>query len=346
MQVTRRSKRANLRRLRRGAILPLVAVLLPVLIVMLGFSVDLAFMQATRAELRTATDVAARAGAIALAETENEALAKEAAIAMAQQNKVANKPLRLRRSDIQIGRSERNGQGQWKFVVNARPWNSVQVTGDRTRSSQGGAVSLFFNSFYGGQNFEPTITSTSTFMNVDICLVLDRSGSMQGRKLLELQTAVAVFLAELAETTSDEQVALASYSSSASLDLKLSTEYSGVLKKVDKFKASGMTAIGQALEKGIDGVMGTNHRNLSAPIIVLMTDGNHNRGVEPIIPAREAAKQDIVVHTITFGRDADINRMEAVADETGGTHYHANSGSELTEVFRTIARTLPTQLTQ
>ncbi len=324
----------------------MVAVLLPILILMLGFSVDLAFMQATRAELRTATDVAARAAAITLAETENKRDAKDAAVAMARLNKVANKPLRLRRRDILIGRSERNGAGQWVFVEGDKPWNSVQVTGDRRSTSRGGAVSLFFSSLYGGKEFEPTVTSISTFMNVDVCLVLDRSGSMKGQKLKDLQNAVSVFLYELDQTTSDEQVALASYSSNASLDLNLSTDYGPIRKKVGKYKADGFTAIGEALEKGIDGVTGANHRKLSAPIIVLMTDGNHNRGIEPIVPARTAAAQDIVVHTITFGNDADLTRMKAVAKETAGTHYHASNGAQLVEVFRTIARTLPTQLTQ
>jgi Ca-activated chloride channel family protein len=331
---------------RRGAMLPLIAILLPVLIVMLGFSVDLAFMQNTRAELRAATDVAARAGAIELAKTENAADARAAAVAMAERNNVAGQPLKLKTSDILVGRSERNGQGQWVFTNNGRPFNSVQVLGDRRESSRSGGVGLFFSRLYGVDNFEPTITATSTFMNVDICLVLDRSGSMEGQPLKDLKNAVNVFLDELEDTSSDEQVALASYASNASLDRNLDTDYSNIRKDVSKLKADGMTAIGLGLQKGIDGVMGKNHRTLSAPIIVLMTDGNHNTSTEPIVWAREAAKKGITVHTITFGNSADKPRMLAVANETGGKTFHAANGAQLAEVFRTIAKTLPTQLTQ
>lgn len=326
--------------------MPLIAILLPVLILLLGFSVDLAFMQNTRTELRAATDVAARAGAIELAHTENAAKARTAAQAMAERNNVAGKPLKLKTEDIQIGRSERNAKGQWVFTNGGKPFNSVQVLGDRRESSRGGGVGLFFSQLYGVDNFEPTVTSISTFMNVDICLVLDRSGSMEGQPLKDLKNAVNVFLDELEATSSDEQVSLASYASNATLDRNLSTNYSNVRKDVDKLKADGMTAIGLGLQKGIDGVMGANRRTLSAPIIVLMTDGNHNTGVEPIVPAREAAKQGITVHTITFGNDADKPRMAAVANETGGKTFHASNGAQLAEVFRTIAKTLPTQLTQ
>jgi hypothetical protein len=38
--------------------------------------------------------------------------------------------------------------------------------------------------------------------------------------------------------------------------------------------------------------------------------------------------------------------MQAVADATGGKHYHPKTGAELTAVFREIARTLPVQITQ
>lgn len=333
-------------RYRRGAMLPLIAILLPVLVILLGFSVDLAFMQATRAELRAATDTAARAGAIALVETEDSTAARAAAIDMAARNKVAGKKLTLREKDVEIGRSERNAEGQWVFTNGATPWNSVRVHADRSSKSADGAVTLFFNSIYGGADFEPKLSSVSTFLNVDVCLVLDRSGSMQGQKLKDLRNAVNVFLNELEKTDADEQVALASYSDKARLDSALITDYAPIRKKVKNYKASGMTAIGLALYEGIDGVTGSGRRNLSAPIIVLMTDGQHNRGVEPIKPAREAASQGITVHTITFGRGADIRRMRAVADETGGRHYHAISGSQLAEVFRQIAKTLPTQLSK
>jgi Ca-activated chloride channel homolog len=332
-------------KLRRGAMLPLVAILLPVLIVFLGFSVDMAFMQISRAELRTATDGAARAGAIELAQSEDADKARAAAIAMAERNTVAGEKLLLQEDDVKIGRSERDGSGQWVFEVGVTPWNSVQVVGDRRASSKGGAIDLFFSTFYGGKRFEPTVTAISTFMNIDVCLVLDRSGSMKGKKLRDLQAAVEVFLSELEDTDTDEQVALASYATTASLDVTLATDYSEIRDEVDDYEAKGNTAIGLALYKGIAGVTGNGRRNLSAPVIILMTDGNHNTKVEPIVPAREASSQGIVVHTITFGGDADVKRMKAVAEETGGRHYHANTGGELTEVFRQIAKTLPTQLT-
>ncbi len=80
--------------------------------------------------------------------------------------------------------------------------------------------------------------------------------------------------------------------------------------------------------------------------MVLMTDGIHNLGPEPIISARNAAANDIVIHTITFSVDADIKRMKAVAAATDGRHFHADDITELVEAFREIAATLPVLLTE
>ena len=60
---------------RRGAIVILVAVMLFVFIVMAALTVDVAYMQLIRTDLRIATDAAAKAGAEALSRTEDEAAA-------------------------------------------------------------------------------------------------------------------------------------------------------------------------------------------------------------------------------------------------------------------------------
>jgi Ca-activated chloride channel homolog len=331
---------------RRGAMLPLIALLLPVLIIFLGFSVDLAYMQNTRMELRSATDAAARAGGVELIQTESSSKARTAAKTMAEANLVAGKGLKLRDTDIQIGRSTQDNAGKWTFSEGQTPFNAVRVTGDRTTTSLTGGVPLFFNQFYGGREFEPKITAVSTFLNFDISLVVDRSGSMQGQKLIDLKNAVKAFVDELKLTDGEEKLALSSYASTSKVEVNLTFNYNSVLAKSNALSADGMTAIGKGLYDGLDVVTGSGKRNLAMPVIVLMTDGVHNTGVEPIVPAKEAAAENIPVYTISFGNDADIKRMQDVAEATGGKHYHPKTGAELTAVFREIARTLPVQITQ
>ncbi|QDU88163.1 von Willebrand factor type A domain protein [Pirellulimonas nuda] len=331
---------------RRGAILVLVALLLPAFAMMAAFAIDVAWMQLVRTELRTATDAASRAGAKTLSLQQNEALARTAAIDAASRNAVAGSPMQLAPADVQFGSSVQSGSGKFVFSAGGRPLNAVHVDGRRTAGSPGGPVDLFFGSLIGQRTFEPAHAATSTTLDRDICLVLDRSGSMSGQKIRDLKTAVAAFLAELNLTFPREQVALVSYSTTSRIDQQLTFDYAAIRSDVNAFNASGFTAIGLALQDGLRAIEGPSRRPFALPTVVLMTDGNHNTGVEPIVPARVASSRDITVHTVTFGGDADFARMRAVANETGGRHFHAATGADLTNVFREIARTLPVLMTE
>ena len=230
---------AGNRRLRRGAMLPLIAFIMPFLLIFLGFAVDLAYMQNSRMELRAATDAAARAGATELARTEDVTLARNKAKQVARRNLVAGAPLRLRNSEVEIGRALPDANGKWIFNPSGWPPNSVRVNGNRTASSRDGAIPLFFGRIVGSGDFEPIQQATGSFLNVDICLVLDRSTSMKldddssesGMYISDprfctsatptsrwqgLDAAVRIFTNELRNTTADEQVALVTYSSDLS----------------------------------------------------------------------------------------------------------------------------------
>jgi Ca-activated chloride channel homolog len=82
-------------------------------------------------------------------------------------------------ADIQVGRSMPDASGKWVFNASGTPANAVRVLTQRTSGSAGGAIPLFFGSLVGASTFEPQQTATASFLNVDICLVLDRSTSMK-----------------------------------------------------------------------------------------------------------------------------------------------------------------------
>ena len=108
----------------------------------------------------------------------------------------------------------------------------------------------------------------------------------------------------------------------------------------------GRTAISAGLDNGVRVMTSSAVRPFAVKTIVLMTDGLHNTGREPILSAREAAAANITVHTVTFSSDADLARMRAVAAATGGQHFHAPDAASLERIFREIASTLPVMLTE
>lgn len=162
-----------------------------------------------------------------------------------------------------------------------------------------------------------------------------------------LKDAVEVFLGVLEDTTQNELVSLATYSTTATLDQHLTSDYAGLLAHLDAIDAQGATAIGDGIDTGMPALLAEAARPFAAKTIVLMTDGQHNTGSDPETVAQTiVAANDVIIHTVTFGGGADIDRMKSVAAIGSGRHYHAADFEELIDVFEEIANNLPTIVTQ
>lgn len=361
--------------LRRGAMLVLIAICLPLVLIMAAFAVDVAWMQLTRSQLRTATDAAARAGAKGLSLYQNDQMARRLAKQAAGRNLVAGDPLLLDDKDIEFGSSTRPDDGsRFVFTAGGAQPNAVRVTGRRTQGSATGAVDLLFSGVLGVRQFEPIETAISTQLDRDICLVIDRSGSMMegiekgkgskkssscdppdsASRWFAMAAAVDVFLQELDKTRQEEFVGMASYSSAESacglkyntsdINCNLSPDYDlvrGEISRLGRRPLRGRTNISAGLDDGITVLTGKLTRKYAVKTMVLLTDGLQNEGAPAINSARKAAKRDIVIHTITFSDEADQRGMAAVAKATGGQHYHAPTAEELARAFKEIAATLP-----
>src|SRR5437868_3770088 len=121
---------------RRGAMLVLIAVCLPLCIIMAAFAVNVAWMQLVRTELRTSTDAAARAGAKELSLAQSTSVARTAAKTAAQRNLVAGAPLLLADADVEFGNSvQPTDTSRFVFTTGGKTPNAVRVTGQRTKGS-------------------------------------------------------------------------------------------------------------------------------------------------------------------------------------------------------------------
>ncbi len=366
---------------RRGAMIVLVAVMLTILLVTVAFSVDVAFMQLARTELRTATDAAARAASEALSREQSIAAARQAAKNAAAANHVAGDPLVLLDDDIIFGHSNPQLNGVFTFNEGAAPTNAVQINGRRTSGSASGPVGLFFGGVLGPFFFEPTYQTRSVNLDRDICLVVDRSGSMNrnvvgggipggadpcdkphptASRWAALSVAVQAFIDGVNQTSQEEKLALVSYSSSGSfcgrsytdsdINVRLTNNYAlvtGSMGTLSNNPIQGWTNISAGIDDGV--VVLTDParaRPFAEKTMVLLTDGQQNRGRSAVDAAQDAAAQDIVIHTVTFSDEAEQNLMRQTAEAAGGRHFHAPNAAALEQIFREIALTLPVVLTQ
>ena len=187
-QAVRRLRHA---RRRRGTILVLTALLIPVLFLLSAFVINIAYLQLSKTELMVATDASARTASRALSEYQNVELAKEAARATAAMNRVAGVPLRLNMDQqMQFGQSTNsyvNGRStRFNFtplseadvLSGAATANSIQLVGNRTPGSADGEVNFPFPGFMRNKSWGLSHEARALHMDRDVALVLDRSGSM------------------------------------------------------------------------------------------------------------------------------------------------------------------------
>ena len=363
-------------RARKGAILVLVVLLLPVFLIIIGFSVDLAHVQRVRTELRAAVDLSAKAAIGELSRTQDVDQARATAKSVASANTVASESLILDDADIVFGHSEPQAGGSWLFQAAGSPLNAVEVTGRRTNSSSGGPVELFFGQFYGHQNSDQQLSATATALDVDICLVLDRSSSMKlavdvttglmstsnprfcqapwpDSRWVALDDSVGLFISHLSSTLATEHVGLVTFGSNytsscgeTNIDATIDQNLDGNLSLTTTAMSgrsttvwNGATYIDSGISLGRTMLNGPLAREFATKVMIVFTDGVYT-GPNPTPEAAVAGDEGITVHTITFSNGANQTDMQAVAAAGNGEHYHAPDAAALDEVFGEISASI------
>jgi Flp pilus assembly protein TadG len=174
---------------RRGATVPLFAVLAVPLLGMLAFSVDLGYIVLANSDLQWAADAAALAGAEKLQEfyiqytlpgqtSRNAILATattnvpgspmQAAEQVASCNKAGGVPVTVRDDDISFGYTDAQGNYTTNYQSSSSGFpNSVTVITRRDRFSNN-PLALFFGPVFGLSSKELTATATATMYSGDI----------------------------------------------------------------------------------------------------------------------------------------------------------------------------------
>jgi len=328
---------------KRGVIAVLAAVLLVVMLAMIAFAVDVGFVTVARTELQGAADAASLAGVAKLPLSEGEA--ETTAKFYVDHNVAANNAPQITTTP-----------GQWdlksnSFIPGKSPFDSLQV--EVVSKNQ----AMFFGRVMNVNSFNAGAKATAQVRPRDIMLVLDYSGSMNGKqKIDQLKSSVSLFLDVLDDYSTSDRVGFVRYSNAATLEAALTLDLNKVNKEIQSNKATGTTNIGDGFKMGID-ELEKKARDNASKLIILMTDGlaNQPKNKDPkayVLEQAQRAKDDgIDVVAISFGSDADTTLMHQVADICNDPFFDV-SGSvsdcekELKEVFLKIAEKFKVKLVQ
>lgn len=165
---------------RRGAIFAFAAILFAVVLSFVVLTIDTGFIALTRAEMRTAADGAALAGASELASALTEAgdsssltaqaAASDAAVRVAASNSNGDQAATLVSAsrDVRFGRYVFNSRlQQWEKLWDQMPFNMVGITVRRdqgTSSAGDGQIPLFFANAIGVSHAGVAVNAVSAFV--------------------------------------------------------------------------------------------------------------------------------------------------------------------------------------
>jgi len=169
---------------------------------------------------------------------------------------------------------------------------------------------------------------------ISLCLLVDRSGSMEGDKLERAKQAAAAAAAAL---TKDDRIAVVAFSDAPQVlvDPRRAGDPEPVRRGLDAMRADGNTAMFAALDAG--------YRILErepSPIrhLVLLSDGRSTDDGRWKDLVTSMAERKITLSTIAIGFDVDPIRMNRLAEWGGGTCWSANHAHEVPQIVTLDAR--------
>ncbi len=182
-------------------------------------------------------------------------------------------------------------------------------------------------------------------------LVVDVSGSMEAGDVQPNRLAAARGAARrfIEASPAGLQIALVSFSTTASVRAPLTTDHAAVARAVDGLALERSTAIGDGLNLALDQLAQrpADEQGRRAPgLVVLLSDGESNAGIPPATAAARARDDGVTVHTVGIGQRGastqlngrtrvglDEQTLQAIAGETGGQYFYAAERAELERIY-------------
>jgi Ca-activated chloride channel homolog len=229
----------------------------------------------------------------------------------------------------------------------------------------------------------PVASSSATIM-----LTLDVSGSMCStdvapNRITAAENAATAFIKS---QSGGPRIGLVAFAATAAVLVPPTTDTQQLITALGGLTVSGGTAIGEGILTSLDAiaqvdpsvaptgatVKRVNNVGYAPDVIVVLTDGGNNRGVDPQTAAKEAAARGVRVFTIGYGTDnpaplacsqsqfggfggfggggggfgggggggtngnplaADYSALQQISKTTGGSFYRAADATELSSAL-------------
>jgi Ca-activated chloride channel family protein len=170
---------------------------------------------------------------------------------------------------------------------------------------------------------------------LNLCLVLDRSGSMGGRPLDTVKAAARDLIDRMHY---NDRISVVAFDHKAKVIVENQTldKPEAIKDKIQSLKASGGTCIDDGIKLGLQ-ELGKGKEGTIGQAFVL-TDGENEHGDNErcLQFSRLAAEYNITLHTLGFGDSWNQDVLESIADAGGGTMAYIASPDRAADEFNRL----------
>jgi len=193
--------------------------------------------------------------------------------------------------------------------------------------------------FYVLLDVSPATDLPTSRLPLNLCLVLDRSTSMQGMRLQQVKEGTRQIIDRL---NPNDALSVVVFSDRAEVILPSQKDIDKAMAKsiASTIQPSGGTEMLQGLEAGLK-ELEQNRAKTSVNHIILLTDGQtYGDEKECLEQADWAGRNQISLTTMGIGSDWNENLLDQMSSASGGTSVYIDSPRKIVDVFKDTIRNL------
>lgn len=213
----------------------------------------------------------------------------------------------------------------------------------------------------------------TTKQGIDMIIAFDVSGSMLAEDLKPNRISAAKeTVKQFIQGISSDRVGLVVFAGRAFTQAPLTFDYDILTHYLEEMSTESInqnvrglngTGIGNALSTSLFKLQKSKDRS---KVIILLTDGESNTGLDPLIVARLAKEKGVKIYTIGIGSEGgalvpyidqfgqkqyvrnadgsfqkssvDEKTLKSIAEATGGAYYRADDNAKFAAIFKEIGR--------
>jgi Ca-activated chloride channel family protein len=192
---------------------------------------------------------------------------------------------------------------------------------------------------------QPAAAAQGERLPLNLCLVIDRSTSMQGARLEHVKAAAHQIIDELHD---DDALAVTTFNDRAEVVLPSQSGINRVSAKakVSSIWASGGTEILQGIRAGLAEVEKHHNKRVTSHLILLTDGQTYGDEEDCIAEARHAGARRIGVTAMGIGEDWNDVLLDEIATQSGGVSAYIASPGQVRALLQQRVRGLGTVFAQ